>query len=130
VVEEPGTPEALQLRRHRLLAPDLLIAECADILWKKVRWKELLADEAQVAAGLLARSNIEFEPGLVVFEAATRLAILLDHPAYDCCYLALADIRNCGFVTADEALARKVWAAGLPLNVVVLRDVAVGRGLI
>ena len=34
VVEEPGTPEALLLRRHRLLAPDLLMAECANILWK------------------------------------------------------------------------------------------------
>jgi predicted nucleic acid-binding protein len=36
VVEEPGTQEALLLRQHRLLAPDLLVAECANILWKKV----------------------------------------------------------------------------------------------
>ena len=27
VIEEPGTKEALGLRRHRLLAPDLLILE-------------------------------------------------------------------------------------------------------
>jgi hypothetical protein len=33
VIEERGTPETLLLRRHRLLAPELLIAECANILW-------------------------------------------------------------------------------------------------
>jgi predicted nucleic acid-binding protein len=32
VVDEPGTAQAHLLRRHRLLAPDLLIAECANIL--------------------------------------------------------------------------------------------------
>jgi predicted nucleic acid-binding protein len=37
LVDEPGTAAALSLRRHRLLAPDLLIAECANVLWKKVR---------------------------------------------------------------------------------------------
>jgi len=38
VVEENGTPEVLALRqRARLIAPELLVAECANILWKKVR---------------------------------------------------------------------------------------------
>jgi predicted nucleic acid-binding protein len=40
VVRETGTQEALSLRQHRLVAPDLLVAECANILWKKVRRKE------------------------------------------------------------------------------------------
>lgn len=40
VVDEPGTTEALALRRKaKLIAPDLLIAECANILWKKARRK-------------------------------------------------------------------------------------------
>src|SRR6266849_5468707 len=42
VVDEPGTPEALLLRRTaKLIAPDLLVAECANVLWKKVRRNEL-----------------------------------------------------------------------------------------
>jgi predicted nucleic acid-binding protein len=117
VVDEPGTAQALLLRRHRLLAPDLLIAECANILWKKVRRKELLEEEALVATGLLARSDIEFEPMIGVFEAAVRIAILLDHPAYDCCYLALAAAHDCAFVTADDALVNKTRLAGLPIKV-------------
>ena len=43
VVEEDGTPEALDLRQKgRLIAPELLVAECANILWKKVERDELL----------------------------------------------------------------------------------------
>ena len=41
VVDEPGTEHALLLRRDSLAAPDLLVPECANILWKKVRRKEL-----------------------------------------------------------------------------------------
>jgi predicted nucleic acid-binding protein len=35
VIDEPGTVQALKLRHHVLSAPDLLVAECADIVWKK-----------------------------------------------------------------------------------------------
>ena len=41
VIEEDRTKEALALRRQALAAPDLLVAECANILRKKVRRKEL-----------------------------------------------------------------------------------------
>jgi predicted nucleic acid-binding protein len=39
--------------------------------------------------------------------AATALAIELDHPAYDCIYVALAMARGCVFATADRRLVRK-----------------------
>ena len=122
VVEEPGTTAALRLRRHRLLAPDLLIAECANILWKKLRRSELSSRVAQVAAGILAQSDIELEPMADLMEQATGFSILLDHAAYDCFYLALADARGCDFVTADEVLQHKVQAARLPIKLVLLRD--------
>lgn len=43
-----------------------------------------------------------------LMDAATRLALTLDHPAYDCVYLALAEVETCPFVTADEWLLNKV----------------------
>jgi len=109
VVEEDGTPEALMLRRRaRLIAPELLVAECANILWKKVQRYELSNDEAFLAARLLQAADIEFVSSRPLLETATRLAIELDHPAYDCLYLALAVDRACRFVTADERFVRKV----------------------
>ena len=112
VIEETGTKEALALRRHRLLAPDLLVAECANILWKKVRRRELTEDEAAFAARLLARADIGLEPMRGLLGSATALAIALDHPAYDCVYLALAEARGCDFVTADERLGGKTLPDG------------------
>ena len=52
----------LALRRHSLAAPDLLVAECANILWKKVRRNELADEEATLAARLLARADIDLMP--------------------------------------------------------------------
>ena len=109
VVEEDGTPEALALRQKaRLIAPELLVAECANILWKKVQRGELLKEEALLAARLLQGAEIELLPTRFLFEAATRMSIEIDHPAYDCLYLALAVDKKCQLVTADERLLRKL----------------------
>ncbi len=109
VIEEEGTSQSLMLRRRaKLMAPELLVAECANILWRKVRLNELSKDEALLAARLLQAAAIEFAPTRSLLEAATRIAIELDHPAYDCLYLALAIERDCLFVTADERFLRKL----------------------
>jgi predicted nucleic acid-binding protein len=113
VVEERGTPEALALRGGaKLIAPDLLVAECANILWKKVRRSQLAVEEASLAARLLQVADIELSPTRPLLEAATRLAIELDHPVYDCLYLALAVANVCPFVTADERLLRRLGEVG------------------
>lgn len=50
-----------------------------------------LVIDANVAARLLERSGIELRPMRGLLEAATRLAVVLDHPAYDCVYIALVE---------------------------------------
>lgn len=109
VVEEEGTAEALIIRRRaKLIAPELLIAECANILWKKVARDELSKEEALLAARLLQAAEIEMPPTHQLMEPATRLALELGHPAYDCVYIALAVERQCRFVTCDEHFLRKL----------------------
>lgn len=112
VVAEDGTPAAVALlQRAKLAAPELLIPECANILWKKVRRNELRRDEALLAARLLERADIELHPMRGLLESAARMAVEIDHPAYDCVYLALAIGQGWRFVTADESLLRKLQAA-------------------
>jgi predicted nucleic acid-binding protein len=109
VIDEQGTPEALALRQQaKLIAPDLLLPECANILWKKVQRKEFSKDEAVLAARLLQGAEIELVPTRSLCEAATRMSIELSHPAYDCVYLALAVANECPFVTADGRFLRKL----------------------
>jgi predicted nucleic acid-binding protein len=111
VVAENGTAEALALVGNRLLAPSILQTECANILWKKVKRGEMFASEGRIAARLLASFGVEFlspEPDLT---RVLELALALDHPAYDCVYLALAESRRVPLITADERLVRVVRAA-------------------
>ena len=127
VVEEHDTAAALSLRREKLLAPDLLAAECANVLWKKVRRHELSQDEALLAARLIAGADIELLPTRSLLETAARIAIDLDHPAYDCVYIALAVANRCRFVTADERLLRKLDSHGRRpwrAHVILLREAA------
>lgn len=119
VVAETGTSEALKLLGHRLIAPALLQVECANILWKKVKRGEMSAREGGIAVRLLTGFGIELcahEPDL---SRVLELAVALDHPAYDCVYLALAEARGVPLVTADMRLIRVVQTArksGLALD--------------
>jgi predicted nucleic acid-binding protein len=122
VVDEPGTAQAILLRRRQLFAPDLMIAECSNILWKKVRRAELSEAEAMLAARLLQRADIRLEPLRPLLEPATRLALTLDHPAYDCVYLAVARKLDCPMVTADEVLCRKARSAAFSPPLLLLAD--------
>jgi len=109
VVEEDGTAAALALReRGRLIAPELLVAECANILWKKTQRSELSKAQAVFAAGLLQRVDMELVPTRMLLASATEIAIDLNHPAYDAIYVALAVARECRLVTADARLLRSL----------------------
>ena len=107
VVEEEGTDDAVNLRsRFRFAAPELIIPECANILWKKVQRGELSRDEAALAARLLERAGINFLSMSGLLEETTKLSIALSHPAYDCTYLLAAQKIGSRFVTADTRLLR------------------------
>ena len=120
VIQEAGTEAALRLLGHELIAPDLLVAECANILWRKQRLGEISAREAGLAARLLERAELDLVPMRRLLDRATALAIALDHPAYDAIYLALAETTGRAFVTADLRLARK--AAGGAATVMTLAE--------
>lgn len=109
VVTEEGSSDAVALLSGApLCAPDLMMAECANILWKKVARGELSAQVATLAARALEHAAVELHPMRALIERATQLAIDLDHPAYDCIYLALAQANGWQFVTADKRLLEKV----------------------
>ncbi len=106
VVAEPGSRTARRLRRDRLVAPDLLWPECANILWKTVRRGELELAHAQLACSTLLRLPFEITDSAELLPDALRRSIALDHPAYDCLYLELAARQGLPLVTADQRLLR------------------------
>jgi predicted nucleic acid-binding protein len=109
IVPENGSADALVVRsKARLSAPELLMMECVNACWKYAQRREISAEEAILAVGVLERVDIELVSLRHLVGPTLRLSNALAHPAYDCAYLALALQRQCPFVTADEKLIAKV----------------------
>jgi predicted nucleic acid-binding protein len=91
-----------------LLAPDFLVLECANVLWKKVRLGQIAEGVAHDAlADIISGVVIDLRPSTPLTDAAFRLGCALDHPIYDCIYLALAEAETAELVTADRGRRRK-----------------------
>jgi predicted nucleic acid-binding protein len=105
-INEVGSPEAEQAVKGAdlLLAPDLLLAETANILWKYVRRSELSASDANQLLGDILQMPIRFTASSDLVEPALRIAVDTNRTVYDSLYVALA-IQSAGvLLTADERL--------------------------
>ena len=102
VLAESDSELAQQIIHSSLLAPDLLLIECGNAIWRHVQLGELdPADVPQLWAVLRAMPvEIVASPELV--ERAIDLAVTLSHPIYDCLYLALALDRGARVVSTDH----------------------------
>jgi predicted nucleic acid-binding protein len=104
---EAESAQADALLGETLTAPDLLFAEVANILWKKVGRGEMDAATADAAARWLRQVPLRVVACGALMRDATALSIRLDHPAYDCFYLALAARGEGRLVTADRRLVAR-----------------------
>ncbi len=110
-VEEKWSDEASSLLEAEatLIAPELLFAEVSNALWAMRRRGDI--DSADLADSIDA---LRAAPVAVPFSmrqlaaAAARLAADLDHPVYDCFYLALAVQEQYPVITADRRFHHKV----------------------
>jgi predicted nucleic acid-binding protein len=120
VIEEQRQPALNLLKEgHDLIAPSILLGEVANALWKKHRLGEI--NRKQAAAGLAAvkaaMGSLEEVPRLA--EAALRIGMELDHPDYDCFYIACAVATAAPLITADRRLLGAV--VGSPYEPMVIR---------
>lgn len=108
-LSEPGAEEAKQLSLdHDLYAPDLLASEVSNGLWKAVRRGALDPAHAVAATSTLEARFAAFLPTAPLAGEALELACELDHPVYDCFYLALARGKAWPLVTSDKRLQQKL----------------------
>ncbi len=104
-----------------VLAPDLLLVEVANALWRKTAAREISPREAEAAFDLVSRSGIDLRPAAPLLPRAMEMARRLGHPVYDCVYLALAEREHAAFVTADQRLLRRLSTRRLDVSIVDLR---------
>ncbi|MEK7276721.1 MAG: type II toxin-antitoxin system VapC family toxin [Chloroflexota bacterium] len=108
--DDSTTAETIQSQLERgdviLLAPELLLAEVANILWKKR--SQLGEEEATRIIDSVISTGIWIVGMEPLIREAYRIARQFDRTAYDSTYIALARERDCDFVTADERLFNAV----------------------
>jgi predicted nucleic acid-binding protein len=105
VVASLGDPKAARgFRGAELAAPDLLIPETLNGFWKLSRAGHGVPPRSAVLELL---DRIRIVPSRTCAARAAELAEELDHPVYDCLYLAVAESEGDVLVTADAAFVRK-----------------------
>lgn len=113
------TPEALTDAANRELAgleptvPDVFWGEVVRALSRKVLEGDITREAAAAAIRLIGRLVVRTVPTQPLAEHVLEIALDLEHPVYDCVYLAAAMAHGLTLVTADRALCRKVASAGL-----------------
>ena len=110
LLAEPESPlaRALAASGEDVVAPDMVLAECANVAWKRARRGEIDADQARAAVAAWPRWFRELLPAADLVDEAFALACGLDHPVYDCLYLAAAIRHDISLVTADRRLIARL----------------------
>jgi predicted nucleic acid-binding protein len=126
VIGETGGERAAAIKGARLYAPDLWVAECANVLWKKAAPNEITADEAEAAAMALEAAEVELIATRPLLGRAVKLACQLGHAAYDCLYLLAAADLGIPLITADARLAALARGKDVPAPVIALSELSPG----
>jgi predicted nucleic acid-binding protein len=106
VLPEPDSSRAEALRESRepLIAPELILAEIGNAIWKRAVNGEIKPAQAlealEIATGLLAA----LVPMRELAARAAEIAIQLRHPIHGCFYLALAERERAPLISADKKL--------------------------
>ena len=95
---------------QELIAPQIVVAEVVNASWKLVRRGQLHPNQHHRIAASIARPFAVLAPLTALVPRAAAIALELDHPVYDCFYLALSEARTAPLVTDDRRLLAKLQA--------------------
>ena len=118
-VSEAHSEVARTLLGHRLerFAPDFVLVELANIFWKKARLGEIGDSQAYFQELSRVRQAVVLSSSADLIGRAADVAAQIDHPVYDCLYIACAEATGSTLITADRRLIEAVSAGGLDVDI-------------
>ena len=111
-----GVEQAFRLAERgnvRLLAPELLLAEAAQVLHKKWKSGRMSVAENEALLDLFVELPIEFLSDGPFLKHAAELARSKNITIYDSLFLAIADLNGATLLTADKTLLKTATNLGL-----------------
>ena len=122
-VEEDLSEKALRLfdRREPFCAPDLIVPEVTNIAWKKTIRGEIAEEQALEIAKAVQGDTLMLYPSVLLNDRALEIALALNHPVYDCLYIACAEAVGGVLITADQKLSNITKGSGFEKGVGLLQ---------
>ncbi len=96
-----------------VLAPDLLVAEVVNTIWKYHQFENLSLSACDRAIELALGLADSLVPAKELYREAFLLARTTRRPAYDMFYLALARREDAALLTADGGLKKEAARQGI-----------------
>ncbi len=125
--DDSEVAEELATSGHDLHAPRLMASEVANAIWRKARMGEIERRAAGILLADVPDMPVHWGADELVAADAMRLALALDHPIYDCMYLALAHRIGAVMLTADRRFANAVTLTEHGESILTLADYAETR---
>ena len=105
-IKDSHTPaaQAILVKEGIVVAPDLVIPEVTNALWKMRRAGAISGEQAEQALDEIPAAFSHLVATSALMRRAYAIATMLDHPAYDCFYLALSEDMGAPLITLDKRL--------------------------
>lgn len=110
VAPEVGHGEAIALldAGEPRVAPEFIVVECANTLWKKVSRGQLTRSQAFEGIELISAAMHKLIPDATLAADALEFSLAASHPVYDCLYIVCARREDATLVTDDLRLMDKL----------------------
>jgi predicted nucleic acid-binding protein len=124
LIEEDDSEKAIGLLSLglELVAPDIVLAEAANALWKTVKRGLLTPEHADARLANLPNFFNRLLPSFDLVREALALGMTVDVPVYDCIYVVASRRIGASLVTADSKLIAKLADTPDRSSVVHLHD--------
>ena len=97
----------------RLLVPEFCLLECANVLWKHVRFQGMSVLQGQALLKHLKKLPLSRVPAKAALDAALAIGLTYQLAVYDSAYVALASRSRYPLITIDQAQSRAATTEGI-----------------
>ena len=104
------------LDENALHVPEFGFIECANVLWKRVRFANMAEEHVkhELQTLLVLPFHVHASPPLL--PRALEIGLAQGLAVYDCVHIALAERLNCPLITVDVRQANAAQTARVPLK--------------
>jgi len=124
LIDEEHSESAIGLLSSdlELVAPDIVLTEAANALWKTVKRELLTPEQADARLANLPNFFNRLLPTTDLVSEALVLGMAVDVPVYDCLYVVASRRTGAALVTADSKLIAKLVGTADHSNAIHIAD--------